>query len=353
MLAAGCGLTVLAGVAWTLAAPALRVRREIAPAKVARGEAAVGVVTVVNAGRRRAAVLAEDVCGDRSVGIEVAGLAPGGERTVSYRLPTERRGEIPVGPLRLVRADPLGMARRVQPCGGRTSLLVRPRVYPLPMLPVGRTRHLEGTTSDNAPSGTVTFHALREYAPGDDMRHIHWRSSARTGTLMTRELVDASRPRTTVVLDARPGVYGGAFELAVDAAASIAAAAGSRSHPVHVLTGAGPVLETRGGRGDAGALLDRLALLAPEPDRSPAGALDALRRTRAGGLLVLITGLAQRQEVGRLAVLRSRFDRLVVVRVGAGSEDQGGLPAGLPGVAWIDAGSPAELVAGWQQEAAR
>lgn len=360
VLAVAALLAVLGGVLVTLPSPRIGVRREIAPAKVARGEPAVGVVAVSNAGRRRRGGLqAVDVVGSSSVTVDVPSLPAGGTRTVSYQLPTGRRGKIPVGPLQLVRADPLGMARRVTPCGETESLLVRPRVYGLPMLPAGRARHLEGSTSDNALSGTATFHSLREYVPGDDLRHIHWRSSARLGTLMTRELVDASRPHTTIVVDVRPRAYGGdaalasdsagaaTFELAVDAVASIAVAAGRHSYPVRILTTAGPFVETKGGRGDVGTLLDQLALLDPNPEGSLAGAFDVLRRSRTGGALVVVAGDADPMELGRIRPLRSRFDRIVTVHVRPGE-------GAHPGVGTvIAAASPEDLVAGWQREANR
>jgi len=368
VLATGCALAVVAGLVWTLPSGPLRVSREIAPTRVARGDPAVAVVTVVNAARwRRRGLRALDVCGTGTVDVDLPGLPAGGRRTVSYGLPTERRGEIPVGPLSIVRVDRLGMARRVQPFGGAESLLVRPRVYALPMLAVGRARHLEGSMSDSATSGTVTFHSLREYVPGDDLRHIHWRSSARLGTLMTRELVDASRPRTTIVLDVRPDVYttgdarpsapgddGEAFELAVDATASIAVAAGRRSFPVRILTTAGPLLETGGGRADAGALLDRLALVTAEAGGGLTNVFAELRRSRAGGLLVVVTGAADPVELGRASALGRRFDRFVAVRVGpAPASGASAVPAELAAMRWIGAASAEDLVAGWQREAAR
>jgi uncharacterized protein (DUF58 family) len=355
VLATGCALAVIAGLAWTLPPAPLRVLREIAPTRVPRGDPAVAVVTVVNAGRRRRGRLRlVDVCGDGAVDVDVPSLPAGGRRTVTYRLPTRRRGEIAVGPLEVVRADPFGMARRSRPCGGRETLLVRPRVYALPMLALGRARQLEGSVSDTAPSGTVTFRALREYVPGDDLRHIHWRSSARLDTLMTRELVDASRPRTTIVLDVRPEAYGGddaRFELAVDAAASIAVAAGSRSFPVHILTTAGPLLETRGGRADAGALLDRLALVALQPGGTLTAAFSAVRRSRAAGLLVVVTGAPDPAELGGATSLRARFDRVVAVRTGPADADSGrGVDAAM---SVVQAPSPEALLAAWHREAAR
>ena len=383
VLAAGGALALVAGLAWTLPSPQLQVRREIAPSRVARGDPAIGVVTVVNTGRRvRGGLRATDTCGDQAVVVEVPRLPAGGRRTVNYRIPTGRRGEIPVGPLRLTRADPLGLVRRVQSYGEPETLIVHPRTYSLPMLPSGRAHHLEGPTSDTAPRGTVTFHALREYVLGDDLRHIHWRSSARTGTLMVRQLVDASLPRTLIVLDTRPEVYPGTvdaaerpepappgsdgahgqpeapgradgqagsavFEVAVDAAASVAMASALHSFPVRVVGTAGPLLETKGGRGDTGALLDRFAVVTPNGDGSLAGALDTVRRGRPGGSLVLVTGAADAGELAAISSVRRRFDRVVLIRVGAGP----GAAAAPAGVDVIDVTGPDELIAGWRREA--
>jgi uncharacterized protein (DUF58 family) len=357
VLATAGVLAVLAGIVFTFPSASLRVHREISPVKVARGEPAVGVLSVSNAGRRRRGGLQTvDVVGGGPVSVTLPSLPAAGTHTISYPLPTGRRGRIAVGPLCLVRADPLGMARRVSPRGGLEWLLVRPRVYALPVLPAGRSRHVEGSISDDAPSGTATFHALREYVAGDELRLIHWRSSARLGTLMTRELVDASRPHTTIVLDVRPRSYGGeagsgaageAFELAVEAAASIAVAAGRHSHPVRILTSAGPLLETKGGRRDVTSLLDQLALVVPDSDGSLVGAFDTLRRSRTGGALVVIVGSIDAMEVGRVRPLHRRFQRIVTVRVMPGH-------GGHPGVgSLIEAGSPEQLVSGWQREVSR
>ncbi|TDD79359.1 DUF58 domain-containing protein [Actinomadura rubrisoli] len=337
------GLAAVAGAAlWTLPRPRLEVRREIAPAKVGRGEPAVGVLHVRNAGRGVRGLTALDAAGSTQVAVEVPRLRPGGGRTVTYRLPTGRRGRIPVGPLRLVRADPLRLARRVREYGAPQVLLVRPRTVPLSLLPSGRAHHLDGPTSDRSPAGTATFHALREYVIGDELRHIHWKSSARTGTLMVRQLVDASLPTTTIVLEARPQAWPEPddFELAVDAAASVAVAASAASFPVRVLTGSGPVADTRGGPEDVEALLDRLTAVMPGP--GPQSTLDVVRRVRAGGSLVVITPGGG--ELSRVAAVRSRFDRVVVLRVRPGE------PASAPpGVHLIDFGDLDGLAEAWRR----
>jgi uncharacterized protein (DUF58 family) len=260
---------------------------------------------------------------------------------VGYALPTERRGELPVGPLRLVRGDLFGLARRVREYGERQTLLVRPRTVALPLLPSGRNHHLEGPTTDTAPAGTVTFHALREYVVGDDLRHIHWRSSARTGTLMVRQLVDASLPQTTIVIDTGRDAYAGPddFELAVDAAASVAAGAAVVNFPVRVLTDEGTLVETRGGPHDIELILDRLATLTYHD--VPHSALDVARRVRAGGSLVVLTG--GRGEISRAGTLRPRFDRVVCVRVRPEAPGPG-----LPGVVLLEIADLEELRAAWQ-----
>lgn len=306
VLATGGVLALVMALGWTAPRPKLEVSREVTPLKVPRGDAAVAVLQVRNLGRRGLSGLrAHDRIGGASHTVDVPRLPRHASRTVSYPLPTGVRGEIPVGPLRLIRADPLGLTRRVREYGGAATLLVRPRTVALPVPPSGKSHHLEGPTSDNAPSGTVTFHTLREYVIGDDLRHVHWKSSARTGTLMVRQLIDASLPTTTVALDTRA-----LTELAVDAAASVAVAAARAGFPVRVLTADGVLADTKS---DADLILDRLALVTPSE-----GDLAApLRTTRAGGSLILVT--ASPDEATRLSALRRRFDRVICVYLGDGT----------------------------------
>jgi uncharacterized protein (DUF58 family) len=384
VLSTGCLAAAAVGACWLLFGASLKITREVAPAKVPRGNAAIATVRVTNAGRRGTRPLAAvDSCGATTVRVELPGLARGASRFVSYRLETARRGEFPIGPLLLHTADPLGLVRRARAYGQPATLLVRPRTAALPMLASGRTASIEGPTSDTAPSGTVTFHALREYVMGDDLRHIHWRTTARTGTLMVRQLVDSSLPVTTVILDTRAASYPGEeaarhdaltereFDIAVDAVATVAASMALAGFPVTLLTTDGTRHETRSARA-AGALLDLLAVVETSQDGELATTLETARRFAVGGSLTVVTGLAGRPPADRLAACKRRFDRTIVIRAGRRADPRAGraadaragraadvragraadVPLTLP-VTVINAASAEDVAAAWRRDASR
>ncbi|GIH18855.1 hypothetical protein Raf01_70270 [Rugosimonospora africana] len=350
VLGTGCLAALVLGRLVLLRRTPLRVHREVAPTRVTRGEEALGVVTVGNLGRRvTRPLVATDRCGDSDVSVEIPRLRPGTSNTTTYFLPTSRRGEIPVGPLRLSATDPLGLFRRVHAYGDPATLLVHPRTVAIGALPSGRAANVDGPTSDTAPSGTVTFHALREYVFGDDLRHIHWRTSARTGRLMVRHLVDSSLPRTIVLLDNREASYvdSEGFEVAVDVAASILLAAARSGFPIAVLTADGPYFTAEGGRAETGTLLRQLALVRAAGPADLAAVIGAVRPGQSGGSLSMVTGTAGAEEIDRLSGVRAHFDRTVLVRTGTGLPP---LPAGLP-VTAIDAADLTAFAAGWRATA--
>jgi uncharacterized protein (DUF58 family) len=332
-----------ASALWTLRGAGLDVRRELTPVKVARGDPAVALLHVRNTGRRRhAGLVARDICRGTSVTVEVPALARDTARTVSYRLPTRRRGETPVGPLLLDRTDPFGLARRSIAYGRTDLLLVRPRTVPLAPPHAGRRRHLDGLDSRSAQSGAISFNGLRDYVIGDDLRHVHWRSTARTGVLMVKELTDVNLPSTVTILDTRHSSYDGddEFELAVDVAASVACAVTRDRFPVRLLTGAGELMHAKGGPGETEEVLDRLAVV--ERSVQADAPLHALRRAGSGGALVLVSGTFA--GLADAAAMRRRFDEVLYVRVGEPVE--GGRPAAA-GVTVIEVSDLAELAAAW------
>ncbi|MFG1745800.1 DUF58 domain-containing protein [Micromonospora chalcea] len=348
VLGAAAGVAVGYGVVNAAWRPRLSVARRADPDRVARGEPAAMELTVRNTGRLRAAnLVAEDRCAGALVPVPLLRLRPGRDTVVRYDVPTHRRGVVPVGPLRVVRRDPLGLVALARGYGGTVPVWVHPRIHPLSAVPTGAGRSLDGRT-DSVPHGSITFDSLREYVVGDELRRVHWRTSARVGELMVRENVDTSLPRLVVVLDnrasAHPGRVGGvaeSFESACEAAASVVAAAVREDLPVQLLLVVPGEVEPEGAAGP----LDRLAaveLADAGPDVLPA-ATGRLRRDRLGDTLVFLTGPGGRDELGHVGALRGAYPSVVVGMFGA----DGPTAAGATGLTVLDAADGAAFAAEW------
>ena len=154
-------------------------------------------------------------------------MVRGVDHTLQVPVPTFRRGVIDVGPLLGRRTDPLGLLRREARWGRPVQLYVRPRIAALDAMTTGFMRELEGPPSDRISMNDLAFHALREYVRGDDLRHVHWRSSARAGQLLVRQYHQSRRSHATVIVDDWRASYAREedFELAVSVAASLVAKA--------------------------------------------------------------------------------------------------------------------------------
>jgi uncharacterized protein (DUF58 family) len=268
---------------------------------------------------------ARETFGDTAIAIPVPYLRAGARREVGYQLPTDRRGIIGVGPLRWERADILGLVRRQYSLAGRELLYVHPRTHEFPLSAALRAQRWDSSTSDAAPDGTITFHTLREYVPGDDLRYIHWRSSAKLDTLMVRRNIDVSLPMTTMLLVTGTGAYGGAdpFEEAVEIAASTVYAAASERLPAKLLTSAGDVVTASGGLQDAGRFLDFLAGVRLTKGSGLGVAAERLERGEAGGVLVVAAGALDADDLVTLRRISARYDEVIVALLGAAADQEG------------------------------
>lgn len=347
VLGSGELVALALALGWVLRPPALAIDRQIHPDRVPKGAPAVVYLDVANTGRAKVPVtVALQPYGDIMVRAVLPELE-GGERGVrTYRLPTSRRGVFALGPLEVVRSDPFELVRVVRRFGEPTELWVYPRILPLVPLASGVTRNVEGPSSDTAPDGDITFHRLREYATGDDLRMIHWKSTARTGQLMVRQNIDTSQPYTVVLFDVDPAIYSaGTFETAVDVAASVVTASARGNAAVQLWLGTGEIV---GGPGERSArpLVDRLTTVEADPASDARRELLRLRRHRGGTALVVVTGLTRPEMLPALSSLRSRYRRVVLVPVG----DSGCL-AHVPGVTVLGAPDEDRFAAAWNMAA--
>ncbi len=292
----------------------------------------------------------EEHVGGRPLRLDVPPLGPGRSTEAVYPLPTLRRGVVAVGPALIVKSDLLNLMRREIAQTDVQTLWVHPRVAALGALPVGFAKDLEGPTSDASPAGDVAFHALREYELGDDHRHIHWMSSARTGTLMVRHYVDNRRPNLTVVVDTEIDSYRSEeqFDLAIEVAASIGVSSMLHGQPAAVWLHRDVVTGQNrpAGRND---LLDRLTLAAGTTGTDVAdAALHALRAESGTSALVVVTGNVPTDRFLAMASVARRSARVILVRTWPAGDR---LPGALPGAKVIDVDGLDGFQAAWRRAA--
>jgi uncharacterized protein (DUF58 family) len=213
------------------------VRRSVWPLEVTRYGRCSGTLRIRRSGGLLPVTFdaVEQLAGN-PVPISVPRLAAGRVTEVTYPIPTDRRGVLTVGPLQVGRRGIAGLAESRALLGGVVEVRVLPRILPVRGLPSGVRRGQVGA-DERVEHGGTDLVGLREYLPGDDLRRLHWATSARTGSLMVREDADPSLAHLAVLLDDRAASYVNAdMEDAVEVAASLAVAAADSGHSVRLLS---------------------------------------------------------------------------------------------------------------------
>ena len=319
LAAVAFGLLALA-VVWQVlpGAPAgvLRLRQQ----RTVEGAAPRGAVLEVHTGATP--MLSPRVVvpvGGRSVHLRLPFLGPFSFLSEDVELPPVPRGVHAVGPVTYEKTDPVGLVSRRIETGSALELLVAPRVSDLPVFAGGMTNDLDGATSQQLSMSDLAFHALREYVPGDDLRHVHWRSSAKAGQLLVRQYHESRRGHVTVLLDAALSSYPrpADFELATSLATSIALRAVRDDFDTYLRCG--PHLAH--GR-DAVAMTDAACRFAPAvTDDHLADASAAADSITGTGLVVQVTGAGRELvSLDAAAALFGRGTDWIVVRADSRAE---------------------------------
>jgi uncharacterized protein (DUF58 family) len=222
------GFTLLAAllvsVVFVFGRMQFRVGIELQPARVVAGERALGRLVVANAGAKSSTPSRLELpVGAGLAEFVIPALPPGGEHEEVFAVPTNRRAVIVAGPAVSVRGDQLGLLRRTVPWTDPVELFVHPVTARLRPSAAGLVRDLEGEITKTITNNDISFHALRAYEPGDALRNVHWRTSARTGQLMVRQYEETRRSQLIIVQSAEREHYTSddEFELAVSVLASI------------------------------------------------------------------------------------------------------------------------------------
>ena len=251
--------------------------RNVSPQLVEAGRPARVELQLINEGRAPTGVLLLEehlpyVLGNRPRFV-FEGIGQGWRRHVAYQVRSDVRGKFEIGPMTVRVNDPFGLVELGRSFHTTVPLVVTPRTVPLP--PILLSGALTGS-GDNRPRafamGSAEDVTVREYRRGDDLRRVHWRSSARMGELMVRREEQPWQSRATLFIDNRLGAHRGhgvasSLEAAVSAAASIAVHLSQRGFAVRLVTAdgedPGTVWHDRASVINTGPLLESLAILEP------------------------------------------------------------------------------------------
>jgi uncharacterized protein (DUF58 family) len=279
------------------------------PARVSAGEPTTVTARAENLSRRRTGVLLAELVIPHTLGtrpqLVLDEIEPGGSQELSYQIRSEVRGKFTIGPLRARVADAFGLVDISRSFGTTRTLVVTPKIYPLPRAAAPGSWLGEGdggmrTIAAIGEDGT----APRVYQDGDSLHRVHWKSTARYGELMVRREEHQGHNSASVFLDTRRSAHSGGgsastFEFAVSAAASVGAHLSGEGFRARLITEAGEIAP----RGTfSGTLLDMLAVITPSPAAGFRSGTSAL--ASASGQLIAVVGRLSAEDARQLAASR-------------------------------------------------
>ena len=307
----------------------LSCERTLEPARVEAGTTSTVRLRLDNISRLPSGVLLMEDALPYSLGgrprFVLDKIEPHGVREVSYPVTSDVRGRFTVGPLSVRLTDPFGLCELTRSFATTADLVVTPTVVPLPPVRLGGDWAGGGEAASRSVSSSGTDDAAtREYRHGDDLRKVHWRSTARAGELMVRREEQPFQSRATLLLDGRRAAHRGdgpasSFEWSVSAVASIGVALSRSGFALSLLRDTGEVLTPPGVPLTEGLLLDTLATVSSDRAWSLDGAVEQLRRGGLGGVLIAVLGAVDLQDAEALARLRTGSAVCVAVLVDADS----------------------------------
>jgi uncharacterized protein (DUF58 family) len=302
--------------------------RQIAPAQVPLGSPMKGQIILGQDGRMPAAIVLLEDTVPRELGgrprFAVDRADATWRRVVEYPLLGRVRGRFATGPLIVRTTDPFGLVQLERQFMATSEVLVTPQVFPLSTI---RAIGGAGSAGEARPHriGVVGQDdvLVREYRQGDDVRRIHWRSTARFGDLMVRREEQAWDPSASIVLDSRASAHAGrgmqsSLEWAISAAASISIHFLDDGFGVEIYEADGS-LRIAGSMGQhssesAELVVSRLTDLRPRTATTMHYAVESATVDRPGQLVIAIMGRMTAEDANALLrVRRNRANGLAIV----------------------------------------
>ena len=298
-------------------APSVEVSREISPTQIHDGDSAIVKLELLSR-RRSSNVLVTDSVGSLGSAVFLADRLNADVPMVArYEVDCRPRGIYTVGPAHIKVQDLLGLADRGRIMGSTSRLVVYPKIDPLEGLPIvrGQDPNQNVARSRHSPVGGDDFFTLRQYQQGDDLRRVHWPSSARMDQLMIKQLEMPWQSRAFIALDPRHSAYPSpaAFEHAVRAAASVVAHLQKSGFAPTVWLGGTRVTHVNG-HNAYNRTLEELAGIQMRRTLSLSAAFAKVRNTGVrGGVLVLVTGTPDSDLIGVYRLLSRDYRTAIIM----------------------------------------
>ncbi|WP_206448266.1 DUF58 domain-containing protein [Agrococcus sp. KRD186] len=314
VLAIVLAVLLLAAIGFIIGRNRYRIELDLNFTRVVVGERALGRIGIHSASQRPLLPATIEVpVGAAVASFHLPRMRPGDVHEDVFAIPTSKRAVLQVGPVRSVRGDALGLLRRQVRWTDPVELFVHPRTVQLADTAPGIIRDLEGIETRDLTDSDISFHALRDYVPGDDRRYIHWKSSARTGTLMVRQFEQTRRSMLALGLSTFPEDYASPeeFETAISVLGSLGLQAIRDEMDLVVRSSRAQLPVTSGKR-----MLDALSgVLGSVRDRDTTELARTIGREHADASIVILhTGsMIDAHQVRRLRTLLPVHARFVLV----------------------------------------
>lgn len=306
----------------------LSCERTVTPSRTPIGDSVTSTLALNRHGNLPAGMLRFEDRIPESLGerprFTIQNIAPEWERKVTYTMSGSQRGRFRIGPLLVRVSDPFGMASLDRSFTATSELMVTPKVYPLE---TSTSSGGSGNTGEARPqrlglSGQDDV-LVREYNRGDDVRRVHWRSTARHGQLMVRREEQAWDPSAMVLVDSRADAHRGSgptssFEWAVSMGASLTMHLLGQGYLIQLVGADGPLIDPE--LGDLGSLTSSREAMTQLTDiklsdaEHFSGAVEGTLRTAASQMMVAVMGRLDPGDVAQLLQMqRNRAYALVWV----------------------------------------
>ncbi|MBW3081422.1 DUF58 domain-containing protein [Bifidobacterium saguinibicoloris] len=308
----------LAAIVMSLGNTSFDAAIDVSGHRVTVGDTVTVHVNIDNPGRTPTATARGDLpIGELHERFSIPMLAPGQSKRTDVQFRTMSRAVLPIGPLRIRKGDPFGLIRHEKRLAERITLFIHPLTVQLDTLDAGMARDLEGQPSGQIVDDDLDFYGLREYVPGDDVRNVHWLSTAKTGTLMIRQYEATRRTDTSLTIAVNPEEYASAeeFELAVSVHASIGVRCLMQDRPLD--THAGTV---HASPRNAMAFLDSCSMIEPDRDDNPNLAEGTLTHSPDASFYFLTVGsLRDVDGIKRLALALPKSASILILQTCSGA----------------------------------